>query len=270
MQALMHTRRPTSVVPRLSLLESIAVLLVVSYTKVELPVAPDHTSAWSCPLWDMSTCIALPRTIPPYFAASCCLLVTSPLHTDSRMMNSNYDFSIRLRTYPLHAEEKVLMLHGPEFQSRLGMAMNTPSSVYKPLHESFELAIPLTSVSFVQLFQLLCNTSHFTRSHFSPSALLSLSTVKFGCQHEEGEEEGVTTIGEGMVEEEVAVGEVGCDRKGRTVRMQMRLWLRRKGDGGQRLGRKATVKKMGSGCRFLLFFFYCCSKVAGKDRRWQQ
>ncbi|RWW05695.1 hypothetical protein GW17_00031016, partial [Ensete ventricosum] len=43
MQAPMHTRRPTSAVPRHSLLESIALLLVVSYTKVELPVAPDHT-----------------------------------------------------------------------------------------------------------------------------------------------------------------------------------------------------------------------------------
>ncbi|RWV77183.1 hypothetical protein GW17_00062026 [Ensete ventricosum] len=67
-------------------------------------------------------------------------------------------------------------------------------------------------------------------------------------------------IGEGMVEEEVAavaraaVGEVGYDREGRKMRMQMRLWLRRKGDGGQRLGRKAIVKRMGSGCRFLLFF----------------
>ncbi|RRT55803.1 hypothetical protein B296_00022482 [Ensete ventricosum] len=36
----MHTRRPVSAVPRHSLLESIALLLVVSYTKVELPVYP--------------------------------------------------------------------------------------------------------------------------------------------------------------------------------------------------------------------------------------
>ncbi|RWW78642.1 hypothetical protein BHE74_00013132 [Ensete ventricosum] len=68
-------------------------------------------------------------------------------------------------------------------------------------------------------------------------------------------------IGEGMVEEEVAavaratVGEVGCDREGRKMRMQMRLWLRRKGDGGQRLGRKAIVKRMGSDW---------------KDGRWQR
>ncbi|RZS07303.1 hypothetical protein BHM03_00038125, partial [Ensete ventricosum] len=38
-----------------------------------------------------------------------------------------------LRTYPFHVEEKVLML--PEFRSLLRMATNTPSSVYKPLHE---------------------------------------------------------------------------------------------------------------------------------------
>ncbi|RWV77419.1 hypothetical protein GW17_00061755, partial [Ensete ventricosum] len=48
--------------------------------------------------------------------------------------------------------------------------------------ESFELAIPLTSVSFAQLFRSLRNTSHFARSHLSPSAPLALSTVKFGCQ----------------------------------------------------------------------------------------
>ncbi|RRT59131.1 hypothetical protein B296_00016507 [Ensete ventricosum] len=37
-QALMHTRRPASAVPRHSLLESITLLLVVLYAKVELPV----------------------------------------------------------------------------------------------------------------------------------------------------------------------------------------------------------------------------------------
>ncbi|RZS05348.1 hypothetical protein BHM03_00035846 [Ensete ventricosum] len=48
--------------------------------------------------------------------------------------------------------------------------------------ESFELAIPLTFVSFAHLFRSLRNTSHFARSHLSPSARLALSTVKFGCQ----------------------------------------------------------------------------------------
>ncbi|RRT42946.1 hypothetical protein B296_00056776 [Ensete ventricosum] len=48
--------------------------------------------------------------------------------------------------------------------------------------EFFELAIPLTSVSFVQLFRSLCNTSHFARSHLLPSAPFALSTVKFGCE----------------------------------------------------------------------------------------
>ncbi|RZR89971.1 hypothetical protein BHM03_00017788 [Ensete ventricosum] len=41
----------------------------------------------------MIACVALPRTIPPRSAAPCRLLVTSPLHTDSRVMNSVYDFS---------------------------------------------------------------------------------------------------------------------------------------------------------------------------------
>ncbi|RWW47053.1 hypothetical protein BHE74_00046996 [Ensete ventricosum] len=40
--------------------------------------------------------------------------------------------------------------------------------------ESFEFAIPLTSVSFAQLFRSLCNTSHFARSYLSPSALICL------------------------------------------------------------------------------------------------
>ncbi|RWW47039.1 hypothetical protein BHE74_00046965 [Ensete ventricosum] len=56
---------------------------------------------------------------------------------------------------------------------------------------------------------------------------------------------GPTVIGEGAAGEEVTtaaratVGEVGCDREGRKVRMQIRLqlWLRRNGDGGRRLRR---------------------------------
>ncbi|RWW59765.1 hypothetical protein BHE74_00033263 [Ensete ventricosum] len=40
--------------------------------------------------------------------------------------------------------------------------------------ESFELAIPLNFVSFAQLFRSLRNTSHFARSHLSPSAPLCL------------------------------------------------------------------------------------------------
>ncbi|RZS05804.1 hypothetical protein BHM03_00036350 [Ensete ventricosum] len=48
--------------------------------------------------------------------------------------------------------------------------------------EFFELAIPLTFVSFAQLFQSFHNTSHFVWSHLLPSALLALSTIKFGCQ----------------------------------------------------------------------------------------
>ncbi|RZS22915.1 hypothetical protein BHM03_00055746 [Ensete ventricosum] len=37
--------------------------------------------------------------------------------------------------YPIHVEEKVLMLYGAEFRLRLRMGTNTLSSVYKPLHE---------------------------------------------------------------------------------------------------------------------------------------
>ncbi|RZR70517.1 hypothetical protein BHM03_00000360 [Ensete ventricosum] len=56
---------------------------------------------------------------------------------------------------------------------------------------------------------------------------------------------GPTVIGEGVAGEEVAtavratVGEVGCGREGRKVRMRIRLqlWLRRNGDGGRRLRR---------------------------------
>ncbi|RRT35603.1 hypothetical protein B296_00040477 [Ensete ventricosum] len=40
--------------------------------------------------------------------------------------------------------------------------------------EAFELAIPLTSVSFAQLFRSLRNTPHFAWSHLSPSAPLCL------------------------------------------------------------------------------------------------
>ncbi|RWV95696.1 hypothetical protein GW17_00041655, partial [Ensete ventricosum] len=50
----------------------------------------------------------------------------------------------RLRTYPFHAEEKVLMLHGVEFRLRLGMGTNTLSSMYKPLNEYRILRIQIT------------------------------------------------------------------------------------------------------------------------------
>ncbi|RWW18037.1 hypothetical protein GW17_00017994 [Ensete ventricosum] len=66
------------------------------------------------------------------------------------------------------------------------MATNTPSSMYSPSisTESFELAIPLTSVSFAQLFRSLRNTSHFARSHLSQSAPLYLEhhQVSFLCE----------------------------------------------------------------------------------------
>ncbi|RZR80875.1 hypothetical protein BHM03_00006980 [Ensete ventricosum] len=60
----------------------------------------------------------------------------------------------------------------PNFGS-LGMATDPCMST-----EFFELAIPLTSVSFHNSFQLLCNPSHFARSHPLPKAQLAMSAVK--------------------------------------------------------------------------------------------
>ncbi|RZR97039.1 hypothetical protein BHM03_00026147, partial [Ensete ventricosum] len=76
-----------------------------------------------------------------------------------------------LRTYPFHAEEKVLMLHGAEFRSRLGVATNTPSSVYKPLHEYRILRVSNsphlcelgTTLSIIAQYLPLCTVSSFTK-----------------------------------------------------------------------------------------------------------
>ncbi|RWV98531.1 hypothetical protein GW17_00038614, partial [Ensete ventricosum] len=78
----------------------------------------------------------------------------------------------RLRTYPFHVEEKVLMLHGIEFRSHLRMATNTPSSVYKPLHEyrirqvsnSPHLYGLCTTLSVVTQHLPLCTVSSFTKA----------------------------------------------------------------------------------------------------------
>ncbi|RRT77915.1 hypothetical protein B296_00000452 [Ensete ventricosum] len=107
------------------------------------------------------------------------LFLTTPMATLWHILqeySSLRPLAPRLLAYPFHIEEKVLMLHGAEFRSHLGMATNTSASVYKPCMsiESFELAIPLTFVSFAQLFRSLRNTSHFARSHLSPSAPLCL------------------------------------------------------------------------------------------------
>ncbi|RWW31454.1 hypothetical protein GW17_00003913 [Ensete ventricosum] len=64
------------------------------------------------------------------------------------------------------------------------MATNTPSSVYKPLHE---YQIPRVSNS-PHLCELCTTLSvveqhiYFARSHLLPNATLALSTVKFGCE----------------------------------------------------------------------------------------
>ncbi|RWW45091.1 hypothetical protein BHE74_00049107 [Ensete ventricosum] len=73
--------------------------------------------------------------------------------------------------YPFHTEEKVLMLHGTEFRFCLGMAMNTPSSVYKPLYEyrilwvsnSPHLCEICTTLLVVTQHLPLCMVSSFTK-----------------------------------------------------------------------------------------------------------
>ncbi|RWW30810.1 hypothetical protein GW17_00004612 [Ensete ventricosum] len=70
-----------------------------------------------------------------------------------------------------HVEEKVLMLHGTEFRSRLGMTTNTPSSVYKPLHEYRILRVSnsphlcefYTTLSVVTQHVPLCTVSSLTK-----------------------------------------------------------------------------------------------------------
>ncbi|RWW22932.1 hypothetical protein GW17_00012843, partial [Ensete ventricosum] len=77
----------------------------------------------------------------------------------------------RLWTYPFHVEEKVLMLHGIDFRSRLGMATNIPSSVYKPLYEYRILRVSnsphlcefYTTLSVVAQHLPLCTVSSFTK-----------------------------------------------------------------------------------------------------------
>ncbi|RWW46753.1 hypothetical protein BHE74_00047297, partial [Ensete ventricosum] len=77
----------------------------------------------------------------------------------------------RLRTYPFHVEEKVLMLHGTEFRSLLRMATNILSSVYKPLHEHRILRVSnsphlcelCTTLSVVTQHLPLCTVSSFTK-----------------------------------------------------------------------------------------------------------
>ncbi|RRT33945.1 hypothetical protein B296_00037793 [Ensete ventricosum] len=73
--------------------------------------------------------------------------------------------------YPFHVEEKVLMLHGTKFYSHLRMATNTPSSVYKPLHEyrilqvsnSPHLCERCTTLSVITQHLPLCTVSSFTK-----------------------------------------------------------------------------------------------------------
>ncbi|RZS11275.1 hypothetical protein BHM03_00042599 [Ensete ventricosum] len=97
------------------------------------------------------------------------LLHVWPLPTHRRAFAIS-DFC-RLRTYPFHVEEKVLMLHGVEFRSHLRMATNTPLSVYKPLHEyqilrvsnSPHLCELCTTLSVVTQHLPLCTVSSFTK-----------------------------------------------------------------------------------------------------------
>ncbi|RZS03115.1 hypothetical protein BHM03_00033252, partial [Ensete ventricosum] len=77
----------------------------------------------------------------------------------------------RLRTYPFYVKERVLRLHGAAFRSRLGMVTNTPSSVYKPLHEyrilrvsnSLHLCELCTTLSVIERHIPLYMISSFTK-----------------------------------------------------------------------------------------------------------
>ncbi|RWW66190.1 hypothetical protein BHE74_00026455 [Ensete ventricosum] len=72
--------------------------------------------------------------------------------------------------------KKVLMLHGAEFRSCLGMAKNTPSSVYKPLHEyqilrvsnSPHLCELCTTLSVITQHLPLCTVPSFTKRPVLP------------------------------------------------------------------------------------------------------
>ncbi|RWW56066.1 hypothetical protein BHE74_00037240 [Ensete ventricosum] len=81
--------RPAAAVPWHLLFESIALLVVVLFTEVELPVAHDHTLHDQVP---HGTCVVSPRTIPPRSAVPYRLLMTSSLHSDS--YDSDYDLSM--------------------------------------------------------------------------------------------------------------------------------------------------------------------------------
>ncbi|RZR75106.1 hypothetical protein BHM03_00049514 [Ensete ventricosum] len=76
----------------------------------------------------------------------------------------------RLRTYPFYAEEKVLMLHGIEFRSRLGMGTNTLSSVYKPLHK-----YRIIRVSNSPHLRELCITLMVIKQHIPLYTVLSFT-----------------------------------------------------------------------------------------------
>ncbi|RZR77484.1 hypothetical protein BHM03_00002596 [Ensete ventricosum] len=97
-------------------------------------------------------------------------LIQPPLHP-SRPSNMLNWFTLQPPT------DVFFSCRRPSFD-RLEMTMDTPSSDTSPCMsiEFFELAIPLTSVSFAQLFRLLCNPSHFARSHLLPSTLLAMNT----------------------------------------------------------------------------------------------
>ncbi|RWW66145.1 hypothetical protein BHE74_00026512 [Ensete ventricosum] len=77
----------------------------------------------------------------------------------------------RLRTYPFHAEEKVLMLHGVELRLRLEMGTNTLSSMHKPLHEYRSLRVSnsphlcelCTTLSVIEQHIPLYTVSSFTK-----------------------------------------------------------------------------------------------------------
>ncbi|RWW49126.1 hypothetical protein BHE74_00044776 [Ensete ventricosum] len=140
-------------------LESTALLAVALFTEVELPTAPDHSHD-HIPLHGTHWYLHL-----DFFLGG-----IQPSYTDNYHRRASANTS-RLRTYPFHVEEKVLMLHDVEFRSHLRMVMNAPSFVYKSLHEYQILRVSNSphlyelcpTLSVVTQHLPLCMVSSFTK-----------------------------------------------------------------------------------------------------------
>ncbi|RRT64797.1 hypothetical protein B296_00029386 [Ensete ventricosum] len=92
----------------------------------------------------------------------CLMILTSPPQVESPLVTLSNASLSRLRTYHFHAEEKVMMLHDAEFRSHLEMATNTPSSMYKPLHEYRILRVSNSPHLYELCTTLLVVAQHLT------------------------------------------------------------------------------------------------------------